>query len=274
MRPTGGLIATVATAIIATKTTHAFVPRARASSCRAGATSQHQPRQDTCSAIDNRRFRRASAAATTVLPASATAQAAAKSASEAAEGGLKDAGPSCSLVGEEGEEEEEEEGRPQQRWRWAAGGARRALLRGAASFATFSVGATALSGMSADLQHRLNAGRDGATVMSVPGAVKSAEASVFKPFEKRTVEEKLANLPAFMVTNANGSPYLSPTEPNEPQVCMHAGRHLPRSAEEEQGTRGTKQKRNAMGFRVGEHMRRDCLLFTGGLGMYCVQSRV
>ncbi|CAN0557820.1 unnamed protein product, partial [Ectocarpus sp. 8 AP-2014] len=41
----------------------------------------------------------------------------------------------------------------------------------------------------------------------------SAEASVLRPFEKRTVEEKLANLPAFMVTNKKGSPYLSPTEP-------------------------------------------------------------
>ena len=209
MRPTGGVIAAVATAVVATKSAHAFAPPTRASQWRTGAASQHQQRQETCSAIDNRRFRRASAA-TTALPASAPAQSAAEAADP------KDAELSCSRVAEEEEEEE----RPRQKRRWAAG-ARRSLLRGAASLATFTVGATALSGLSADLQHRLNAGGDGATVVSMPGAMKSAEASVFKPFEKRTVEEKLANLPAFMVTNAKGSPYLSPTEANEPQVRMH-----------------------------------------------------
>lgn len=206
MRPTGGVIAAVATAVVATNCAHAFVPPARASSWRTGAASQHQPPQDTCSAIDNRRFRRATAATTMALPVSA-----APAQVEAAAEDPEDAELSCSGIGEQEEE------RPQQKRRWAAG-VRRSLLRGAASLATFSVGATALSGMSADLQHRLNAGGDGATVVSMPGAMKSAEASVFKPFEKRTVEEKLANLPAFMVTNARGSPYLSPTEAHEPQV--------------------------------------------------------
>lgn len=244
MRPTGGVIAAVATAVVATKSAHAFVLPARASSSwRTGAASQRQQQQrkDTCSAIDNRRFRRASAAATTALPASAPAQEAAEAGDEAAAaGGPEDAELSCSGVGNEEEEEEE---RPRQKRRWAAG-ARRSLLRGAASLATFTVGATALSGLSADLQHRLNAGGGGgATVVSMPGAMRSAEASVFKPFEKRTVEEKLANLPAFMVTNAKGSPYLSPTGANEPQVCMctYVCRAFAVAYEEEKGSRGTRK---------------------------------
>lgn len=212
MRPAGGVIAAVATAVVATKGAHAFVPPACASSWRTGlAASQHQqhPQDNTCSAIDNRRFRRASATIM-ALPASDAAQAAGEAA------GPEDAELSSSGVGEGGQ-------RPQQKRRWAAG-ARRSLVRGAASLATFTLGATALSGLSADVQHRLNTagGESAATVVSMPGAMKSAEASVFKPFEKRTVEEKLANLPAFMVTNAKGSPYLSPTEANEPQVSTHS----------------------------------------------------
>lgn len=201
MRPTGGVIAAVATAVVATQGARAFVSHTCASSWRTRPACQHQQQKSTCSAIDNRRFRRAGPI--TALPASAMVQAA----GEAADPG--DAELSPSSIGEGGQ-------RPQKERRWAAG-ARRALVRGAASLATFTLGATALSGMSADVQHRLNRG-DGATVVSMPGAMKSAEASVFKPFEKRTVEEKLANLPAFMVTNAKGSPYLSPTEANEPQV--------------------------------------------------------
>ena len=94
--------------------------------------------------------------------------------------------------------------------------------------ATFTLGTTALSGLSADVQHRLNSGDGAAAQVSMPGAMKSAEASVFKPFSKRTVEEKLATLPAFMVTNSKGSPYLSPTGPGEPQVgrCWTAQRGM------------------------------------------------
>lgn len=196
------MIAAFATAVVATKVAHGFVQPMRVSSLRTGAASQHQQHRDTCSAIDNRRFRRDSVATTAALPASAGEDA-----------GRERAELSCSGV----EEQEEVVERPKSKRRWAAG-ARRSLARGAASLATFTFSATALSGLSADLQHRLNAGGDGATTVSMPGAMKSAEASVFKPFHKRTVQEKLANLPAFMVTNAKGSPYLSPTEANEPQV--------------------------------------------------------
>lgn len=97
-------------------------------------------------------------------------------------------------------------------------GFRRCLVRGAASLATFTFGATAVSGLSADLQHRLGG------AVSIPAAMQSAQASVFKPFGKRSVEEKLGNLPAFMVTNSKGSPYLTPTLEEGHQVgCAKEG---------------------------------------------------
>lgn len=85
--------------------------------------------------------------------------------------------------------------------RW--GGLRRTLARGAASLAALTFGATALSGTSAELQHRMG--------KTIPGATATARASIFKPFNKRSLEEKLATVPAFMVTNINGSPYLTPS---------------------------------------------------------------
>lgn len=208
MRPTGRALAAVATAVVATKGAQAFVVPSGAScssSLRAGAASQQQQQQPyTCSATNNRRSRRAP-------PPLAAAAAAARGAEED-----DDHCPPAD-VAREG------------KGRWA--GARRSLARGATSLAAFTVGATALSGLSADVQHRVNSRDGAAVVVSMPAATESAEASVFKPFEKRTVEEKLANLPAFMVTNKKGSPYLSPTEPGEPQVCARSARNEQRRSE-------------------------------------------
>lgn len=92
--------------------------------------------------------------------------------------------------------------------RWAA--LKRSFTRGAVSLAALTFGATAMSGMSAELKNRMG--------ISIPGAVVSARASVFRPFTRRTVEEKLGNLPAFMVTNFKGSPYLAPSEEDGVQV--------------------------------------------------------
>ncbi len=205
MRPTRGVIVAVATAVAAARGTQAFVPPTASSSCQTGAGSQRQQQQHTCSAVQRRR------SSTTALPAAPAGKA-------GPEGGENHS----SIT--EGERPQQQQKRQQKR-RWAAG-ARRSLVRGAASLATFTLGATALSGLSADVQHRLNSG-DGAAAaaeVSLPGAMKSAQASVLKPFDKRTVEEKLANLPAFMVTNAKGSPYLSPTQPGEPQVRADQGK--------------------------------------------------
>ncbi|CAN0070850.1 unnamed protein product [Ectocarpus sp. 6 AP-2014] len=198
MRPTGRALAAVATAVVAAKGAQAFVAPSGAScpsSLRAGATSRQQQQQPyTCSATNNRRSRRAPPP-----PLAAAAAAAARGAGE------DDHCPPADAAREG-------------KGRWA--GARRSLARGAASLATFTVGATALSGLSADVQHRLNSRDGAAVVVSIPAAMELAEASVLRPFEKRTVEEKLANLPAFMVTNKKGSPYLSPTEPGEPQMAV------------------------------------------------------
>lgn len=87
---------------------------------------------------------------------------------------------------------------------------RRSLARGAGSLAAFTFGATTLSGVSAEVQHRLGT--------PIPGAVASARASIFKPISKRTVDEKLASVPAFMVTNYRGSPYLTPSTKQGEQV--------------------------------------------------------
>ncbi|CAN0409322.1 unnamed protein product [Pylaiella littoralis] len=212
MRPTGGLIVVATAFAAAAKGVQAFVAPSCGSSASqlsswrtgAAAASRQQQQQYTCSAVDNRRFRRASSRSP--LPTGVTTAAAAEGRGG---GGEPEGNPAPFASMEEGKR------------RWAAG-ARRSLARGAASLATFTVGATALSGLSADLQHRLNSGDDSsaATVVSIPTAMKSAQASVLKSFEKRTVEEKLGNLPAFMVTNRQGSPYLSPTRPNEPQLAV------------------------------------------------------
>lgn len=94
--------------------------------------------------------------------------------------------------------------------RWAA--LRRSVIRGMASLAALTLGTTMLSGMSAEAQNRMG--------KSMPGALSTARASVFKPFSRRTVEEKLGNLPAFMVTNFKGSPYLVASEERGVQVCF------------------------------------------------------
>ncbi|CAM9859530.1 unnamed protein product [Scytosiphon promiscuus] len=208
MRPTGGFFAAIATTVAANGV-QAFVLPAGASSTscwQTGAASQHQQARYTCSATDNRGFRRAGSS-TGASPLAAAPR-------TEGDSGDRDV-DSAAFVAEEG-------GRPEQQQelkrRWAR--ARRSLARGAASLATFSVGATALSGLSAGVQHRVNSGNGGAPVVSMPAAMKSAQASVFKSFEKRTVEEKLANLPAFMVTNDKGSPYLSPSEDGAPQLAV------------------------------------------------------
>lgn len=96
--------------------------------------------------------------------------------------------------------------------RWA--GVQRSLVRGAASYAAVTLGATAVAGLSAEVQQRSGG------AVALPMAMQSARASVFKPFSKRSVEEKLGNLPAFMITNKNGSPYLTPTEEQGHQVTF------------------------------------------------------
>lgn len=106
--------------------------------------------------------------------------------------------------------ENRDTGRKNRQLRWA--GVRRSLARGAASLATITFGATAISGVSAEVKHRT----EGA--VSMPLAMPSAQASIFKPFARRTVEEKLGNIPAFMITNGKGSPYLTPTPKEGHQV--------------------------------------------------------
>lgn len=194
MRPTRGVIVAATLAFGAVHGPQAFAPPRCASSWRtasAAAGTAHTnsgKEQHTCSAIDSRCLRRAVALAATA--AESEEPHASSSAS-----------PSADQL-------EMEEGQRQSR----RAGVRRCLARGAASLATFTFGATAVSGLSADLQHRLGG------AVSIPAAMQSAQASVFKPFGKRSVEEKLGNLPAFMVTNAKGSPYLTPNVEGGHQV--------------------------------------------------------
>ncbi|CAN0276727.1 unnamed protein product, partial [Laminaria digitata] len=178
----------------------AFAPPRCASSWRTAAaaagtahTSSRKEQQHTCSAIDSRCLRRATTLAAT----------AAQSDEPAADAASAAALPSA-------EQLELEEGQRQSR----RAGVRRCLARGAASLATFTFGATAVSGLSAELQHKLGG------AVSVPAAMQSAQASVFKPFGKRSVEEKLGNLPAFMVTNSKGSPYLTPNVEGGHQMAV------------------------------------------------------
>lgn len=203
MRPTGGVIVAATLAFGAVHGTQAFAPPRCASSWRTAAaaagtahTSSRKEQQHTCSAIDSRCLRRAMTLAATAAqsdePAADAASAAALSSAE---------------------QLELEEGQRQSR----RAGVRRCLARGAASLATFTFGATAVSGLSAELQHKLGG------AVSVPAAMQSAQASVFKPFGKRSVEEKLGNLPAFMVTNAKGSPYLTPNVEGGHQVGRRRG---------------------------------------------------
>ena len=178
MRPTGGVIAAATLAFAAVYGTQAFVPPRCASSWRTAsaasgtAHTSSRKEQHTSSAIDSRCLPRAVALAAT--------------AAESEEPTASDAASSSAV------KLEMEEGQIQS----PRAGVRRCLARGAASLATFTFGATVVSGLSADWQHRLGG------AVSVPAAMQSAQASVFKPFEKRSVEEKLGNLPAFMVTNS------------------------------------------------------------------------
>lgn len=96
--------------------------------------------------------------------------------------------------------------------RWA--GVQRSIARGAASYAAVTLGTAAVAGLSAEVQQRSGG------AVALPMAMQSARASVFKPFSKRSVEEKLGNLPAFMITNKNGSPYLTPTGEQGHQVTL------------------------------------------------------
>lgn len=107
---------------------------------------------------------------------------------------------------EQGGVEGEKDSRSERRWAALT----RSLRRGAASLAALMLGTTTLSGISTEVQKKVG--------YRLPGPVAMARASVFKPFSKRTVEEKLGNLPAFMVTNYKGSPYLAPAEEQGVQV--------------------------------------------------------
>lgn len=214
MRPSRRLLIPIVLAVAAAYRAGAFVPQGcstpwrTATSTHAGATAQimdsrqqQQQAPSTCSslAINSRPNRPMT---TTTMYASSTNR---------EDGGELSAGGSS-------EEVERKKEAQHQRVRWL--GIRRSLARGAASLATFTVGATALSGLSAEVQHRTG-GR-----VSMPAAMKSAEASIVKPFTKRTVEEKVANLPAFMVTNIKGSPFLAPTEEEGYQVRLPVARLL------------------------------------------------
>lgn len=177
MAPKLGFLIAVVFAVAATHDVRAFMPPGRAAPSWRATTAG---RRHTCSAADSRDIRPATAVHASTTGDNADALATAAAGSSNAEG-------------------QEESGVR----RWA--GIRRSLARGAVSFTAVTLGATALSGLSAEIQQRLG----GAVAM--PMAMGSAEASVVKPFSKRSVEEKLGNLPAFMVTNAKGSPYLTPT---------------------------------------------------------------
>ena len=199
MRPTGGVIVAATLVFGAVHGSQAFAPPRCASSWRtasAAAGTAHttsRKEQHTCSAIDSRCLRRAGALDATAADSEETP---------------------ASAVASSLEEQLEVEKRQRQSRR---AGIRRCLTRGAASLATFTFGATAVSGLSADLQHRLGG------AVSIPAAMQSAQASVFKPFGKRSVEEKLGNIPAFMVTNSKGSPYLTPNMEGGHQVGRRGG---------------------------------------------------
>lgn len=159
---------------------------------------QHTATKNTCSATDNRRMQQQQLGPRTVRMSAAAA-------GTSGEGEQDSDATALERRAEEGEGG----GEGRQR-RWA--GLRRSLAIGSASLATFTLGATALSGLSAEVQHRVGG------AVSMPAAMLSAKASVWKPFNKRTVGEKLGNLPAFMVTNYKGSPYLTPSGDEGTQV--------------------------------------------------------
>lgn len=194
MRPTRGALVTVAVAVAVAHGAHAFVQpscalawRTTSAAAATAHTTQSRNRPHTCSVVDNRRLRPATMRVSNSEDADISASAV------------------DALVMEE---ERTGEGQPGLRW----AGVRRSLARGAASVAAFTFGATALSGLSAEVQHRVGGG------VSMPAAMESAQASIFRPFAKRTVEEKLSNIPAFMITNVKGSPYLTPTTEDGHQV--------------------------------------------------------
>jgi len=88
---------------------------------------------------------------------------------------------------------------------------------------TFGLGKATFSGLLSILTFTLGPAipvaikeaRSGAPAgQAIASAVKqqtSASASMLKKFTKRSLEEKLANVPVFVVTNAGGQPYLVPT---------------------------------------------------------------
>lgn len=191
MTPKWSAITVTALALTVVHDAYAFTSPSLASSTRrADAVIISKEVKNTCSAVSSRRIRTVVNAATKDDAATAAAPDSTMDVDQ-----KKDLG------------------------RWA--GVRRSLARGAASYAAVTLGATAVAGLSAEVQQR-----SGGTV-ALPMAMQSARASVFKPFSKRSVGEKLGNLPAFMITNKNGSPYLTPTEEQGHQVtftCTGASR--------------------------------------------------
>lgn len=200
------IAAALAAAVANNGVAEAFVPQAvplRSTTVTTSLRRQHTATKNTCSATDNRRMQQHQ------LGRPRTSRMSMAAAGTSGEDNQESDASELEPRAEEGE------GRAEGRQRrWA--GLRRSLAIGSASLATFTLGATALSGLSASLQHRM-----GDTV-SMPAAMLSARASVWKPFEKRTVGEKLGNLPAFMVTNYKGSPYLTPSGDEGAQVGVCA----------------------------------------------------
>ncbi len=83
--------------------------------------------------------------------------------------------------------------------------------------AVFGVGAAAVAGFGApqtvDMMKAVKEGQQdmGAAVQTMLRP-PSAEAFSLKPFSRRTLKEKLASVPCFLVCNQQGSPYLVPLE--------------------------------------------------------------
>ena len=188
MRPKWAVLTAVALSITGTLNVWGFTPPRCASSARradAAVTISRKGKTNTCLATSCRRSRQIAAAAR--------------------ENDASDAVATRTTCNKE-------EGRCIGRWARV----RRSVALGAASFTAVLLGTTTVAGLLAEVEEKL-----GGTV-ALPMAMKSAHASVLKPFSKRSVEEKLGNLPAFMVTNNKGSPYLTPTQEEGHQVIVVA----------------------------------------------------
>ncbi|CAM9124340.1 unnamed protein product [Phaeothamnion confervicola] len=85
------------------------------------------------------------------------------------------------------------------------------ILKGLISFAAFTLGAPVIGGAV-----RTHHGGDGAAVRA-----GVAEAGILtKRFDKRTLKEKLSNVPVFMVVSREGQPYLTPSPSDDSQMAV------------------------------------------------------